>query len=434
MNYCRLKSAKCFFHRQAFKFSCSSIIMSKFFHVLNSNVKAKNVFCDCEIYNLDELKKRYNINSSTPSGFLSKLIELKGMSALEEIDGIYSLAYSAKKSVFLARDIIGIKPLWYSAKNFAFASLRNDLEKMGCKEITELDPRKILRYSIKDKKISFLRRPFFSIKETNGSEAVVVKNLSKLFVAAVKKRIPKKRFGILFSGGIDSTLIALVCKKQGYDFTCYVSHFSYPGIKESDDLVYARKVAKALKFNLKTISVDLNKTKLILKKLIPFLGPDVVKLGVALPLFAACGQAKKDGCDVVFSGLGSEELFAGYLRHKLSKDINKECLSGLLNMHDRDTYRDYAVAYLNKLSMEAPFLDTPLISYSLNIPSRFKLKDGVEKFILRQVGISLGIPDKFAFRKKKAAQYGSNADKALGKLAKKNGFKYKKDYLNSLMS
>jgi len=310
---------------------------------------------------------------------------------------------------------------------------KNDLEKISC-DVNELDPRKILKYNVKDKKFTFVERPFFPKQEVNGPENVIVRKLSDLFIKAVKKRVPENRFGILFSGGIDSSLIALICKKLGCDFTCYVSHFSYPGVKESEDLVYAKRVAEALGFGLKIVKVNLSRTELILKKLIPFLGPDAVKLGVALPLFAACEQARKDSYDVVFSGLGSEELFAGYLRHKVSKNINQECLSGLLMMHERDTYRDYVIAYLNKLVIKIPFLDDSLINYSLNIPSKFKLSDGVEKFILRQLGVSLGIPEEFAFRKKKAAQYGSNSDKALAKLARLNGFKYKKDYLNSLMS
>ena len=67
---------------------------------------------------------------------------------------------------------------------------------------------------------------------------------------------------------------------------------------------------------------------------------NVVKVGVALTFYAACEQAKKDGCKVIFSGLGSEEIFAGYKRHKDSFDINKECLSGVLKIYERDLYRD----------------------------------------------------------------------------------------------
>ncbi len=419
--------------------------MSKFFYVIkngrfnslsNKKVSLKQLVCESNIYNLDELKSKYSIKASDASEFLFKFIKLKGLfKALDEIDGAYSLAYSDSKSVFLARDIIGLKPIWYSiSKGLVFSSIKNDLEDLGFEGIHELEPSKVLEYSIRDDKINFIDRSFFSISpELSDSQGVIVKKLSELFVNSVKKRIPDKKFGIAFSGGIDSTLIALVCKKLGFRFKCYTSYFSHPDMKISEDLVYAKRVAKSLGFDLKCIKLELKDAEVILKKTVHFLGPDVVKVGVALPVFAVLRQAKKDGCDFVFSGLGSEELFAGYLRHKLSSDVNKECLLGLLNMYERDTYRDYLLANINNVNVETPFLDTSLISYSLRIPPSFKLKEGIEKFIIREVAINLGMPNEFAFRKKRAAQYGSNSDKALAKLSRSKGFKFKADYLKSVI-
>ena len=395
-----------------------------------------SVICDSEIYNFDYLNRKHHLDASNDSELFSKLISLKGAKALDEVDGVYSLAYFGGGFVLLARDILGLKPIFYSwDKGFAFSFIRNDLKRLGHKDVQELDPAKILRYNQDKCKFFFMNRSFFSLRpETRDPEDVVVKNLSGLFTEAVKKRVKKKKFGVLFSGGVDSTLIALVCKKLGCNFTCYTSYFSYPGIQESEDLVWAKRVAKSLNFRLKAVKVDLRKTELIIKKLVPFLGADAVKIGVALPEFAACEAAKKDGCDFVFSGLGSEELYAGYQRHRLSSDVNKECLAGLRMMYERDTYRDCIVADQNHVKFETPFLDNNLVAYSLRIPSKFKLKGGVEKFIMRQAAMKLGVPKGFALRKKRAAQYGSNSDKALSKLARLNGFKYKKDYLSSLLS
>ncbi len=65
---------------------------------------------------------------------------------------------------------------------------------------------------------------------------------------------------------------------------------------------------------------------------------------------------------VLFSGLGSEELFAGYERHLKSSDINKECYNGLLNIYERDLYRDDVVTMFNNIELRVPFLDRDLIS------------------------------------------------------------------------
>ncbi|MFH1332417.1 MAG: asparagine synthetase B [archaeon] len=394
-----------------------------------------SVVCDCEIYNAGDLRKKYGIASSEDVKFLSELVGKVGLSVLDEVDGVYSLAYYGRDAIFLARDLIGLKPMWYSLeRGLAFGFVKNDLEKLGYKKIEELNPRNIFRYDVKEGEVSFVKRSFFSIKpQLKDSENVIVKNLSDLFVAAVKKRVPKKKFAVSFSGGIDSTLIALVCKKLGCDFTCYTSHFSHPGMEASQDLFHAQKVAKSLGFRLEVVEVDAKKTELILSRIVPLIGADAVKVGVALPFFAACEQARKDKLDTIFSGLGSEEIFAGYRRHKLSSNLNEECLLGLLHMYERDTYRDYIVGDLNSMKVETPFLDNALVDYSLKIPSSLKLRDGVEKFIIRRVALSLGLPDEFAWRKKKAAQYGSNSDKMLAKLAKKSGFKFKHDYLKTFL-
>ena len=66
--------------------------------------------------------------------------------------------------------------------------------------------------------------------------------LKKKLTKAIKKRIPDKKFGIFFSGGVDSSLIAAVCKKLGVDFICYTVGFQDGG-KEPDDVVEAKKVA-----------------------------------------------------------------------------------------------------------------------------------------------------------------------------------------------
>ena len=79
------------------------------------------------------------------------------------------------------------------------------------------------------------------------------------------------------------------------------------------DLKWAKKVSKRYGFDLKIVTVGLSDVEKYLKKIIPLIeDTNVVKVGVALPFYLACRQARKDGIKVIFSGLGSEEIFAGY--------------------------------------------------------------------------------------------------------------------------
>ncbi|MBU0628547.1 MAG: asparagine synthase C-terminal domain-containing protein [Nanoarchaeota archaeon] len=274
----------------------------------------------------------------------------------------------------------------------------------------------------------------FSIKpEHRKGHKEILDKLTGLVLGAIKNNLPNERFGILFSGGVDSTLIAQVCKKEKKDFICYTSALEEKGLKEAEDLEYAKKAAKKFGFKLKVKTIGLKETEKYIKKILKIIKePNVVKVGVALPFYIAYELAKKDKIRIMFSGLGSEELFAGYQRHLLSKDINKECFDGLLNMYERDLTRDLPIAKAMKIDLRVPYLDENLIKYSLKIPAEFKLKNEQNKLILREVAEQLGLKE-FAWRKKRAAQYGSKFDRAIEKLAKRNGFKYKKDYLKSLL-
>ena len=141
-----------------------------------------------------------------------------------------------------------------------------------------------------------------------------------------------------------------------------------------------------------------------------------------MPFYFACKKAREDGIKVILSGLGSEEVFAGYQRHKETKDVNKECLSGLRNLYERDLYRDDIVTMFNNIELRVPFLDKQLIEYGLSINPKYKI-DKYDKEVLRGVAFELGLNKKIAYRKKIAAQYGSNFAKAIDKLSRKHSNK-----------
>ena len=383
---------------------------------------------NCEIYNWKELGK-----GDSDSKILFNLLENNDIEeVLKKLDGVFAFAYYKDNKIYLARDIIGIKPLWYThTDTFAFASEKKVLENLGYLNIQELNPREILIYDKEKDKITIKKRNFFTIKpEIQDSKEIILENLEKYFINAIKKRIPSKKFGVLFSGGIDSTLLSYVIKNLGNNFTCYLSVFDHPDLKEPEDLTYAQEIAKELNFNLEIVKIRLDEVEPLLKTIVPLIeDSNVVKVGVALTFFAACKKAKEDGCKVIFSGLGSEEIFAGYERHKNSRNANEECLSGLLKMYERDTYRDDVITMFNELELRLPFLDKKLVNFALRIPEKYKINEEQSKIILRDLAIKLKLPDKFSQRKKKAAQYGSNFHKALKKLSKKDNHKLISSYL-----
>jgi len=268
--------------------------------------------------------------------------------------------------------------------------------------------------------------------ETNNERAK--RGIAQAVVEAIKKRITP-RFGILFSGGVDSSLIAFVAKQLKCSFTCYTV-----GMENSDDIAWAQKVANEYGFNFKYKILSLDEFENVVKNVARILNDaDIVKVSVGSVLYSAGKLALADGNKILFGGLGSEEIFAGYKRHEESlqknnfEALHKECWNGLRNMWQRDLTRDFAIAKHLGLDLRTPFLDKELIKTAMNVHPMLKLDNSNKKVILREAAELIGLKKEFAWRKKQAAQYGSNFVNGIEKLAKRKGFKFKKDYLQSLI-
>jgi asparagine synthetase B (glutamine-hydrolysing) len=280
-----------------------------------------------------------------------------------------------------------------------------------------------------------------AVKEDLQDKETAKKTLIKELVRAVNERIPEnnseEKFGVLFSGGVDSSLIALLLKKAGRDFTCYTLGFKDADTKEPEDLDFAQRTAGELGLRIRTRTLDVKEAEELIKKTVKILGKElnnVVNVGVGGVVLGCIEMAKQDGVKYLFSGLGSEEIFAGYHRHRLSDDRQAECWQGLINMYERDLLRDAAVASGTGVQLLTPFLDEKLIAIAMRVPAKHKMNDDGSKLILREAAEELGLPKSIAWRAKRAAQYGSRLDKAISKIARQKKFKYKKDYLKSLES
>lgn len=386
---------------------------------------------NCEIYNWKDINKKHGFSTRNDAETLFKLLSTSHdlIEALEELDGVYAFCLWNKETgkVFLARDIMGERPLWINFEKetgeMAFASEKKALLGTGLnkKEIFELNPRHLIVYDIETNHLSRVYRKFFETGNTEDDEEKIMKKIEQLLINAIKKRIPENRkVGLLFSGGIDSTFLAVMLKKMNVEFTCYFSFMKEEGLTDSKDLPWAQKIAKDLDLDLKIIEINLEQVPAYLKKIVPLIEDNnVTKTSVALTMYLAAEQAGKEGVQILFSGIGSEDIFAGYRRHKHGGNINEECLAGLRRMYERDLYRDDSIMMSHTIELRAPYLDLELIKYSLTIPESLKLGKDDDKLVLRRIAVKNGLCPEYAFRKKIAAQYGSNFDKAIHKLANK---------------
>ena len=362
------------------------------------------------------------------------MLEEKGLEGLEEIDGIYAFAYLKDNELILSRDILGVNPVWYTEKDedFAFASEKQALEKESL-ECRELHPRQILKFDLETGERTFEQREFFEIDENQdiGIEEVA-EEIKDNFLKAVEKRVPEGDLGLLFSGGVDSTLIAAALQELGKDFRAYTAGIQHGNVNAPRDMDWAQEIAEEMNIELEAYESSLEEVEKELPEIADWISSSsVVKNGVALPFHMAL-KGSRNSEQVIMSGLGSEQLYAGY--HRQQGYLNKECLSGLRSIFERDLYRDNVISFRNGREIRLPFLDHELIEHALTIPEEYKVKDEYRKYVLRKAAEKLGVPEKVAWRGKTAAQYGSNFDKAIDRLSRDEGFDHKQEYLNSLRS
>lgn len=384
------------------------------------------LIANCEIYNWEQLTDKYNLEAKNDAEILLELLDMKGKKALEELDGIYAFAYLRDSEILITRDLLGVNPVWYSEDPFVFASEKQALEKQGLEAI-ELHPRQIIKYDIETEELSFEYRDFFEIDVDEQKELdEAAEEIKELFLESVKKRVPDGDTGLLFSGGVDSTLIAATLQELEVDFTAYTSGIQHGNVNAPRDVQWAREIAEEMDIDLEVYESDLKEVENALPKTTEWISStSVVKNGVALPFYLALSGDEQ----VVMSGLGSEQLYAGY--HRQQGYLNKECLSSLRRIFEGDLYRDNVISFRKGYELRLPFLDHKLIEHALTIPEDYKVKEKYRKYVLRKAAEKLGVPEKVVWRKKTAAQYGSNFDKAIDRLTKNNNFDYKQEYLNS---
>ncbi len=443
--------------------------------------------CNGEIYNFKELKKEFNLDFKTDSdcevilGLIQRFYEGSLNESIKKVikhlDGDYAFAVYDGTNFAAVRDPVGVKPLYYGKnvdkKSFAFASERKALWNIGISDVKTLPPdQMIYNGKLMDLGNKLLIKPEYTPKiasmdnsksknnsinnstnactdnpiintliacrdmSTNISKDTLKNQLKDFLIASVEKRIKGlSKVGIIFSGGVDSTILAKIALDLGVDTLLYTV-----GHKDSVDIKFARRAAHDMQLPLQIQTVDVDDvrkyTKLVLNAIEEF---NIMKLGVGMPSYIASEMGHIDGLKVMLSGQGADELFGGYHRYlKFYEDkgekTQQDLKTDILNLYHVNLQRDDAVTMANSIELRVPFLDMNIINLAMDIPMEYKINsynDNLRKCILREVAKELGVPDEIVKRPKKAAQYGSGIHKILmKKVLKDENYKTKlKEYL-----
>ncbi len=382
-----------------------------------------------EIYNFRDIAQKPGMKTGSDSEALFNLIESEGIEAAPAaLDGDYAFAYAYNDTIYLARDTAGVKPLYYGKtdEHFAFASEKKALYAIGMNEIYALKPGHMLMYrgGVLTKKI---------VTGFAEGKRITDENIaSEALFYALEKAVKKRTYtpcAIAFSGGLDSSLIAALCPE---------AELYAVGMAGSHDILQTRKAAHLLemddKLHLHELTMD------VIESAIPEViraveSADPLKVSIGLPLFFASRDAGSGGIRVMLSGQGADELFAGYKRYEsmVPPELERALKHDLDSIAENNLERDDAVTMSNSVELRVPYLDREVIELALRIAPELKVHGGVRKYILRLAAARL-IPIELAMKEKKAAQYSSGIYSAIEKIARKNGFKGVRGYLESAMS
>jgi len=277
--------------------------------------------------------------------------------------------------------------------------------------------------------IEEFNREIARIPTSFGDEELYDEVKEQLF-ASVKKCVgQEKKIGVLFSGGIDSVVVAQIAREFA-EVKCYTA-----GLDGCQDMEYAIRAAGAMGLDLETNIIGNGRVPTYIGKVVSAIKEaNIMKVGVGIPIFAACEIAKEKR---LLAGFGGEELFVGYAKFKKFSDwddLQKKLWNGLYAVGWKDKYRDCLIARANGKEIRSPLLDFELIRLVMRVHPKYKIDEKQDKLLLRKIAKDIGLPE-FAYnRPKKATQYGSGIDKAIRKLAKQNGYKNVRDYLAAFLT
>lgn len=378
-----------------------------------------------EIYNHQEIRKRYEgkyeFLTNSDCEVILALYRDKGVDFLEELNGIFAFAlYDSEKDLYLvARDPIGVIPLyigWDDSGEFYAASELKALEGV-CSTIETFLPG--YQYCSIDKKmVKWYNRPWMSydaVKDNSTSLEDTIRKVKEALEAAVKRQLMSDvPYGVLLSGGLDSSIISAVAKKfaakrvesgDKQDAWWPQLHSFAIGLKGAPDLAAARKVAEYIgtvhhEINY-TIQEGLDAIRDVIYHIETY---DVTTVRASTPMYLLARVIKSMGIKMVLSGEGADEVFGGYLYfHKApnAKEFHEETVRKISKLHLYDCLRANKSLCAWGVEGRVPFLDKEFLDVAMSINPEFKMaKDGhIEKWILRKAFEDM-LPEEIAWRQK----------------------------------
>lgn len=374
-----------------------------------------------EIYNHKELRKSlsipYTFKTESDCEVILALYKEHGKAFLDQLNGIFAFAlYDSKTNEFLiARDHMGIIPLymgWDQHGTFYVGSELKSLEGV-CSKIELFPPGHLLTNDLEEPE-QWYTRDWMSY-DAVADNTTSIEDLRAALEAAVKRQLMSDvPYGVLLSGGLDSSVTSAVAKKyaemrvESNDEQAAWwprLHSFAVGLDGSPDLAAAQKVADQIgtvhheiKF---TIQEGLDAIRDVIYHLETY---DITTIRASTPMYLMARVIKSMGIKMVLSGEGADELFGGYLYfHKApsAKDFHEETVRKLSKLHMYDCLRANKSLAAWGIEGRVPFLDKEFIDVAMRLNPKDKMAGNgkIEKYVVRKAFEDY-LPQEVAWRQK----------------------------------
>ena len=374
-----------------------------------------------EIYNHKDLRKQlkgnYDFQTQSDCEVILALYQEEGPTFLDKLNGIFafSLYDAAKDEYFVARDHMGIIPLymgWDENGTFYVASELKALEGT-CTKIQLFPPGHYLHSSNGELK-QWYKRDWMEYDAVKENETNIQKLKDALEAAVHRQLMSDVPYGVLLSGGLDSSITSAVAKKYAdkriesddQDAAWWPRLHSFSvGLEGSPDLAAAQKVADhigtvhhEIKF---TIQEGLDAIRDVIYNLETY---DITTIRASTPMYLMARVIKSMGVKMVLSGEGADEVFGGYLYfHKApnAQEFHEETVRKLSKLHMYDCLRANKSLAAWGIEGRVPFLDKEFMDVAMSINPQDKMINGerMEKWVLRKAFESY-LPESVAWRQK----------------------------------
>ena len=374
-----------------------------------------------EIYNHQEIRRRlegsYEFLTKSDCEVILALYREKGPNFLEELNGIFAFAlYDIEHDVFLiGRDHMGIIPLYQGWDDYGTYYVASELKALEgqCTLIEEFLPGQYL-YSPDQKPTKWYTRDWMDYNNVKDNTTNIDELRQALEDAVERQLMADVPYGVLLSGGLDSSIISAIAKKfaamrieSGNTEAAWWPqlHSFAVGLVGSPDLAAARKVADHIGTIHHEITFTIQEGLDAIRDVIYHIETyDVTTIRASTPMYLLARFIKSMGVKMVLSGEGADEIFGGYLYfHKApnAEEFHKETVRKLDKLHLYDCLRANKSLAAWGVEGRVPFLDKEFLDVAMRLNPRDKMAGNgkMEKWVLRKAFEDY-LPESVAWRQK----------------------------------